>query len=245
MYPASKVSFDLPSQEEEGNSASSSEILWSTAHPRKWMSQSSSFWSNRFFHWWAWSLTRITKYFRVHLTWQWWLLRLHTKSLKHHKQDLCSVCVVWQGYVLLPSDWSWQIAHLPNLPCSCKVIFRPWGTVPSWTNAFFVISPVNSLILIQIISYERMGINAYKVDMESKISLQKRCNYQIIIVCDPWHIKIWNINIFWQRGWVRLGYLCARACSIGNLEAACSLLPLPDLFSKIEGDCMQHNLFTL
>ena len=44
------------------------------------------------------------------------------------------------------------------------------------------------------------------------------------------------INIFWQRGWLRLGYICVGACSLGNLEAARSLLPLPDLSRKIEVD---------
>jgi len=46
----------------------------------------------------------------------------------------------------------------------------------------FVVSPlpVNALISDQINSSERMGINACKVNMESTISLQKRCDYQLL-----------------------------------------------------------------
>ena len=44
----------------------------------------------------------------------------------------------------------------------------------------FVVSPLNSLISDQINSCERMGINACKVDSESTISLQKRCDYQLL-----------------------------------------------------------------
>lgn len=43
-----------------------------------------------------------------------------------------------------------------------------------------VISPLNSLIADQISSCERMGIKACKVDMESTISLQKGCDYQLL-----------------------------------------------------------------
>ena len=35
---------------------------------------------------------------------------------------------------------------------------------------------------------------------------------------------------------MRLGYICVGVCSLGNLEAARSLLPLPDLSRKIEVD---------
>ena len=44
----------------------------------------------------------------------------------------------------------------------------------------FVVSPLNSLISDQINSCERMGINACKVDSESTISLQKRCDYELL-----------------------------------------------------------------
>ena len=44
----------------------------------------------------------------------------------------------------------------------------------------FVVSPLNSLISDQINSCQRMGINACKVDSESTISLQKRCDYQLL-----------------------------------------------------------------
>lgn len=53
---------------------------------------------------------------------------------------------VWQQYVHLSSDWSWQTTDLPNLSCGCKRTFRPWETVPSWTNAFcFLATEITNL----------------------------------------------------------------------------------------------------
>ena len=43
-----------------------------------------------------------------------------------------------------------------------------------------VISPLNSLTEDQIISCERMGLKACKVELETTATLQKACDYQLL-----------------------------------------------------------------
>ena len=68
----------------------------------------------------------------------------------------------------------------------CPMIAKELASMETMDNRFpsdpmlVVISPLNSLIADQIISCERMGLKACKVELETTATLQKACDYQLL-----------------------------------------------------------------
>ena len=68
----------------------------------------------------------------------------------------------------------------------CPMIAQELASMETMDNRFpsdpmlIVISPVNSLTEDQIISCERMGLKACKVELETTATLQKACDYQLL-----------------------------------------------------------------
>ena len=172
------------------------------------MSQSSFLLVKPVFHRRAWSFPRIADYLRAHVTWQWRLLRFRTKSSKkpwnrlskkltsvtfqasrNHNQELSSLFCVQR----LPSDRSWQIADLPNLPSGCKRTFSPWGTVPSWTDAFCFVAP--EFTIFRSDKFMREDGDQRLQSRQRKHNFFTEALRLSAIVCEPWglrHISVDN-----------------------------------------------------
>ena len=76
----------------------------------------------------------------------------------------------------------------------CPVVAKELSHLEEQFPAEPMLFVVSSLISDQINSGERMGINACKVDSESTISLQKRCDYQLLYDYHrfPWYATLEN-----------------------------------------------------
>lgn len=99
---------------------------------------------------------------------------------------------VWQWYVRLPSDRSWQIADLPNLSCGCKGTFWLWGTVLSWTNAFCCLALARECTNFRSDKFPRKDGDQRLQSQHGNHDFSTEAMRLPTIVCEPWGLWQWR-----------------------------------------------------